>query len=314
MNQPEYHIPVLYNETLALLDIKAGGVYVDCTLGGGGHAKGILEKSSPNGFLIGLDRDQNALDASAKKLSEYAGRFKLIKANFKDIKTAVESAGFDLVDGILFDFGVSSHQLDAPRGFSFTRDEPLDMRMSQDEGNLSAAYIVNNYTEDELVNIFFKYGEERYSRRIANAIVEYRLNKQIETTKELVEIIIGAVGGRYREQKIHPATRTFQALRIACNDELAAIEQALPDAVSILKPSARIAAISFHSLEDVLVKKAFSKLLGKCVCPPRIPICQCNAKRVLNILTKKPITASDEEIRMNIRARSAKLRGAEKVI
>lgn len=309
----EFHRPVLLNETIALLDPKPGGVFLDATLGGGGHAAAILERTSPNGILVGIDRDPEAIEYARQRLARYGQRVKFVQGDFRDVGSILASVGITELDGALFDLGVSSHQLESGRGFSFMRDEPLDMRMSPAEGTLSAADVVNTYTESDLAEIIRRYGEERYARQIARAIVERRKSAPIRTTGELVETIISAVGGKYRGLDIHPATRTFQAIRIEVNKELEAIEAGVADAIEHLKIGGRICVISFHSLEDRIVKKTFRKLSGHCECPPRALKCECGARRILQVLTKKPVTPSEEEIAENPRSRSAKLRCAERV-
>lgn len=312
--QAYHQYPVLLNETLTLLEPHSDGVYVDGTIGGGGHAEQILIKSAPDGVLIGIDRDSQALEAAGERLKSFGSRVKLFQGNFSEIRHIVNEAGYDKIDGEILDLGVSSHQLDSPRGFSFMRDEPLDMRMNQNEDTPSAKDIVNSYSKDELANVIYKYGEERYSRQIADAIISRRMKKTIETTGELVEVIKIVVGGRYKGQKIHPATRTFQSLRIETNQELKAIENAIPDAIDILKPLGRLCVISFHSLEDRIVKDTFRKFEGRCQCPPRNLECNCGAKKLIRVLTRKPIIAQDEESRENPRARSSKLRCAQKLM
>jgi len=309
----EFHRPVLLNETIALLDPKPGGVFLDATLGGGGHADAILERTSPNGILVGIDRDPEAIEHARQRLARYGQRVKFVQGDFRDIGSILASVGITELDGVLFDLGVSSHQLESGRGFSFMRDEPLDMRMSPAEGTLSAADVVNTYTESDLAEIIRRYGEERYARQIARAIVERRKSAPIRTTGELVETILSAVGGKYRGLDIHPATRTFQAIRIEVNKELEAIEAGVTGAIEHLKIGGRICVISFHSLEDRIVKKTFRKLSGHCECPPRALKCECGARRILQVLTKKPVTPSEEEIAENPRSRSAKLRCAERV-
>jgi len=310
---PEYHQPVLSDEVITLLDPKEGGVFLDSTLGGGGHSAGILEKIGPTGTLIAIDRDPEAIEYARERLSRFEGRKILVEGNFKDLGSILVSEGIGEVDGVLFDFGVSSRQLDAPRGFSFMRDEPLDMRMSPRQDAPTAADIVNGYTEARLADVIWKYGEERYARRIARAIVSRREHKPIRTTKELADVVVSAMPGGRRWQDIHPATRTFQAIRIEVNGELEAIETALPAAVDAVKIGGRVAAISFHSLEDRIVKTVFRRLSGQCECPPRMPICQCGAKEVVKVLTRKPIIPSVGEIEANPRSRSAKLRCAERI-
>lgn len=310
---PEYHKPVLFNETLNLLDPKDGSVVVDATLGGGGHANGILDRIGPNGLLIGIDRDPEAIEYNRRRLKDYGERVQIYQGNFSELKSILAAAGVPEIDGILFDLGVSSHQLDAERGFSFMRDEELDMRMSREENTPSAADIVNGYSEFDLADIIWKYGEERYSRRIAKAIVERRALKPISRTSELADIVKSAVGSKYRRQEIHPATRTFQAIRIEVNRELESVESVIPYAVDALKVGGRICVISFHSLEDRIIKRTFRKLSGYCECPSKLLECRCGAKEVLKVLTKKPVVAGDEEVRDNPRSRSAKLRCAVKI-
>lgn len=309
----EYHKAVLLSETISLLAPGPGGVYVDGTLGGGGHSREILERIGPDGVLVGIDRDPEAIEYNRENLRQYADRLVLVQGNFKDIDSILDTVGYAQVDGMLLDLGVSSHQLDADRGFTFQRDERLDMRMSAAEEGPSAADVVNDYSETDLADIIWRYGEERYSRRVARAIIERRREKHITTTGELAEIVQSAIGVKYRGQDIHPATRTFQAIRIEVNQELHAIEAVIPAAVERLKIGGRICIISFHSLEDRIVKNVFRKLSGRCECPPRLPECQCGARKVLEILTRKPITPTAEEVKDNPRARSSKLRCAERV-
>lgn len=310
---PEYHEPVLLSETIELLDPKVGGVYLDGTLGGGGHAAAVLERIGPEGMLIGIDRDSDAIEHARERFAQYGDRVKLVQGNFRDLKEILRSLDINRVDGAVFDLGVSSHQLDTDRGFSFMRDEALDMRMSAEEDTADAADIVNIYSESHLADVIWKYGEERYSRRIATAIVQARAKKQFATTKELADVIQAVVGARYRGQDIHPATRTFQALRIEVNKELEVVEVGVPAAIEALNPNGRICVISFHSLEDRIIKNIFRRYSGRCECPPRLPGCVCGAQKMVEVLTKKPITASAEEVRRNPRSRSAKLRGAMRI-
>lgn len=295
------HTPALRAEVVAGLAPRSGGRYVDGTLGGGGHAAAILEASAPDGVLLGIDADPAALAAAGAQLAPFAARVALVHGNFRDLARLARTAGFDAIDGLLLDLGVSSHQLDTPeRGFSFLADAPLDMRLDP-TGGTTASDMVNQASEGELADIIYRYGEERGSRKIARTIVEARRKVRIETTGALAEIVTRALGGRHG--KIHPATRTFQALRIAVNRELESLEAALPQAVELLKPGGRLAVISFHSLEDRTVKLFFraESGYGGASGPVR-----------LRIITKKPITAEDAEIRANPRARSAKLRIAER--
>jgi 16S rRNA (cytosine1402-N4)-methyltransferase len=308
---PEYHRAVLLNETIALLDPKQGGTYLDATLGGGGHSAEIAKRIGPSGTLIAIDRDWEAIEHASKRLDDFAGSKIFVEANFRDLRSILDTQGISELDGALFDFGVSSHQVDSARGFTFSREEPLDMRMGRDAR--SAARIVNEYAEFDLARVIRDYGEERYGRRIAKAIVERRANKPIRTTTELAGIIVSAIPGGGRWQDIHPATRTFQAIRIEANAELEAIEEAIPAAVGALKVGAVIVTISFHSLEDRIVKTIFRRLAGKCECPPRMPVCVCGATKLIKVLTSKPVTPSAEEIESNPRSRSAKLRAAVRI-
>jgi 16S rRNA (cytosine1402-N4)-methyltransferase len=310
---PEFHKPVLLSETIALLDPKPGGVFVDATLGGGGHAEQILEKTAPDGVLIGTDRDPEAVAYARQRLRGFGDRARIYEANYRDIGSIVRAEGRDEVDGVLFDLGISSHELESGRGFSFQGDEPLDMRMNPTEDIVTAWDIVNNFEEAELATLIWEYGEERYSRRIARAIVERRQGGRIQSTGELVDVIQGAVGSRYRGQRIHPATRTFQALRIVVNDELGAVDAGLAAAVGVLRDGARVCVISFHSLEDRIAKNTFRRLAGKCECPPERPECTCGSSELVRIITKRPVVPGPDETRENPRSRSAKLRCAEKI-
>ncbi|MDS1029568.1 16S rRNA (cytosine(1402)-N(4))-methyltransferase RsmH [Bacillota bacterium LX-D] len=308
----EYHIPVLFNETMDLLNIRPGGVYVDCTLGGGGHSSGILTRLRGQGLLIGLDQDEEALKEAGQKLAGYEN-FKAVRTNFSRLDLVLKELGIDFIDGILFDIGVSSHQLDAgERGFSYMQDAPLDMRMDQ-ENLLTAQELVNNLSEPELSKILWEYGEEKWAKRIANFIVAERIKNPIETTSQLVDIIKAAIPSKARREGPHPAKRTFQALRIAVNRELDVLARALEQSVPLLKPGGRIAVITFHSLEDRIVKEKFRSLSTGCTCPPDFPVCMCHQKPLLRLITRKPITASGQELEENPRARSAKLRVAERI-
>jgi len=311
---PEFHQPVLTDELISLLDPKPGGVYLDATLGGAGHASQILERSGPGGILIGVDRDPEAIEFSRKRLEPFGERAVLVRGNFRDVRSILRAVGVERVDGAIADLGVSSHQLDSPRGFSFQRDEFLDMRMSAlEEDTPTAAHIVNTYPEEQLANIIYRYGEERYSRRIARAIVERRREKPIQTTGELASIVAEAIPPSKRPRNIHPATRSFMAIRVCANRELEALEVGLPEIVDVLKQGARVCIVSFHSLEDRIVKNTFRRLSGRCECPPRMPECRCGAKRVLKVLTARPITPSAREIECNPRSRSSRLRCAERI-
>ena len=302
------HKPVLYQKILDVLRPHAGGIYVDGTVGAGGHAWGILEASSPDGKLIGFDLDPQALEIAREKLASFGDRFVLVHASYTRLTEQLDALGVDSVDGILLDLGLSSMQLAAAdRGFSFQEDGPLDMRFDP-EAKTGAADLVNHLPENDLADLIYQYGEERYARRIAAAIVAVR---PIGTTAELAELVAKAVpGGRSR---IHPATRTFQALRIAVNDELASVEAVLPQAVDALKAGGRLAVIAFHSLEDRIVKRYFRRQSGDCVCPPESPICTCEHQATIKEVARKPIRPTEAETRSNPRARSARLRVAEKL-
>lgn len=305
------HIPVLANETVDGLAVKKGGVYVDCTLGGGGHS-GIVLSKLENGKLIAIDQDEYAISRAKEHLSEYSDKVVYVNDNFRNIKTILTEHAPDGVDGIMMDLGVSSFQLDIPeRGFSYNNDAPLDMRMSQ-KGK-SAYDVVNTYPESEIRRILFEYGEEKFAPKIASLIVKSREIKPIETTFELVEIIKSAIPAKARETGHHPAKRSFQAIRIEVNDELAILHDAISDAVECLKPGGRLAVISFHSLEDKAVKHAMADNAKGCECPPSFPVCVCGKKPKIKIITKSAISAGEEELENNPRARSAKLRVAEKL-
>jgi len=304
------HVPVLLMEAVELLNCKSSGIYIDCTIGAGGHAERILELTSPDGKVVGIDQDEEILKIAGERLKRFGERVRLMHGNFSDIKGIMKD---ERADAILFDLGVSSYQLeDKERGFSFMSDAPLDMRMDK-KAEITAADIVNSASERELSDIIFKYGEERFAKRIASFIVKERETKPVATTLQLSNIITKAVPARFHPRDIHPATRTFQALRIAVNHELEILERSLLDAVDILKPKGRMCVISFHSLEDRIVKRTFQRLEKGCVCPPRIPICQCGIKPSMKIITKKPVAPAEEEINANPRSRSAKLRAAEKL-
>lgn len=307
--QPEQdygHIPVLYDEVLKLLQPVTGGRYIDGTVGAGGHAGGILELSSPDGQLLGFDRDQSAIDVASERLAAYGSRVTLVNASYATMGAVAPGIGFDAVDGILLDLGLSSRQLaDAERGFSFIHEGPLDMRFNTSEGE-SAADLINNLSEEELADIFWRYGEERQSRRIARLVVAHR---PLSTTSDLADLIAGNLGRPAgRAGRRHPATQVFQALRIAVNDELAAVEQGIKAALGLLKPGGRLAIISFHSLEDRLVKHSFRDQSRTCVCPPEQPICTCGGNATVKLLTRKAVKASEQEVELNPRSRSARLR------
>ena len=301
------HVPALYDEVLEWIAPSSTGGYIDSTVGAGGHAWGILEASSPGGRLLGLDADPDALHIARERLAGFGERAVLAHANFDTLESVAPAHGFHAVDGLLFDLGLSSVQLaDATRGFSFQVEGPLDMRFDSRQAQ-TAAGLVNTLTADELADILRRYGEERYARRIARAIVAHR---PLATTQELVALIERVVPGR---GKVHPATRTFQALRIATNDELGALERALPQAVKLLRPRGRLLVISFHSLEDRIVKHFFREAERDCICPPELPVCVCDHEATLKVLTRKPIAPSAGEIARNPRSRSAKLRVAERL-
>lgn len=307
------HTTVLYNEVLQLLSPRPGGVYVDGTIGGGGHALGILQASSPDGILLGFDRDAEALAAASRRLSPFEGRVRLFHANFTHLSEILAEESIEAVDGMVLDLGVSSHQLDTPeRGFSFQQDAPLDMRMDTASG-MTAADLVNTLAEQELERIIRDFGEERWARRIAAAIVTKRREAPVLTTLQLAGIVSRAIPRAKWEARLHPATRTFQAIRIAVNGELESLAKVLGDAVEALAPGGRLAVISFHSLEDRIVKTAFNELAQGCVCLKGVPRCVCGRVPVVKKLTGKPVTAGPGEIANNLRSRSAKLRAVEKL-
>lgn len=300
-------------EVLRALNLKPGGTYVDCTVGGGGHSREILRLTAPDGVLIGLDRDPLAIRRAERELAEFGGRARLIYENFVNLPRVLEGLGVSQVDGLLYDLGVSSLQLDDPgRGFSYMADGPLDMRMDP-AGPVTAADLVNGLDEKELAEIIFRYGEERWARRIASFIAAERKRRPIESTGRLVEIIKMAVPAGARRTGPHPAKRTFQALRIAVNGELEELAGALKEAVVFLKPEGRICVLSFHSLEDRIVKETFRELAGTCRCPPGAPVCGCRKEGVLRVLTRRPVLPSPGEVERNPRARSARLRVAERL-
>ncbi|MGO0905773.1 16S rRNA (cytosine(1402)-N(4))-methyltransferase RsmH [Clostridioides difficile] len=308
-----HHVSVLLNECIENLKIKPDGVYVDCTMGGAGHSKEIVKKLSDKGLFIGFDQDKNAINTARERLSEYESRVKFVHSNFENIKEELEKIGIYKIDGVLADLGVSSHQLDeAERGFSYMQDAPLDMRMDV-RCEFSAYDVVNTYTEDELSKIIKDYGEDNWAKRIAKFIVEERVNKPIETTGELVDVIKKAIPKKARIDGPHPAKRTFQAIRIEVNNELGVITKMINDASSIMNEGGRICIITFHSLEDRIVKNAFKYLASDCICPQHLPICQCDKESEVKIITRKPLLPSYEEIEVNPRSRSAKLRVAEKI-
>ncbi len=307
------HTPVMAAEVTSLLGCKSAGIYVDGTLGGGGHALEILKASSPDGVVVGIDLDEDALKAAGRLLEPFGDRVRLARGNFRDMRSILAGLGMGRVDGIVLDLGVSSHQLDAPeRGFSFRADARLDMRMDRSRG-LSAYDIVNGYEASELARIFREYGEERHARRIAGLIEKARKTGPVETTGDLVNIVLCAIPKRFHGGRKHPATKVFQALRMAVNDELQNLEQGLAEGVACLKSGGRFAVISFHSLEDRMVKNTFRELAAGCVCPPRAPRCVCGKKATVRVLTKKALTPASGEVETNPRARSAKLRAIETI-
>lgn len=307
------HISVLLNESLKLMDPRPGEIFVDGTLGGAGHSLAFLGNLMPNGILVGIDQDTIALKNAEEKLKEYKENVILVHDNFQNLGKIINEKFPEGVDGIFLDIGVSSPQIDTPeRGFSYMHDAPLDMRMNQEEKK-DASYIVNSYSLDELHRIIKKYGEENWAKRIAEFIVEKRKEKLIETTGELVKIIEAAIPKAAREKGSHPAKRTFQALRIEVNKELEVLEKVIDDSIKVLKSGGRLGIITFHSLEDRIVKEKFNFYEKDCICPPEFPICNCDKKREVKILTRKPVVPSEEEITHNTRAKSAKLRVLKKI-
>ncbi len=306
------HVPVLYEAVIESLDIKEKGIYVDGTLGGGGHSAGICSALSEDGMLIGIDRDTDALEAASKRLSEYKCRKAFVHSNYSEIKFVLSELDILKIDGALLDLGVSSFQLDnSSRGFSYQYDSPLDMRMDRDEG-FTAKDVVNGYSEDELRRIIKEYGEEKWAARIAKFICSAREEKEIESTYELVDIIKAAIPASARREGPHPAKRTFQAIRIEVNQELEHLKKCLDDFIDVLSPGGRLAVISFHSLEDRIVKECFQKHLNPCTCPPELP-CVCGKKPDVKKVSRKPIEADAQELLINPRSRSAKLRVIEKI-
>lgn len=306
------HQPVLLEQCIQALNIKPDGIYVDGTLGRAGHSREIAKRLT-SGRLICIDRDQAALDAAPGRLEGLMDRVTLVHGNFEDLAEILNKLSIDKVDGMLFDLGVSSPQLDdAARGFSYMQDAPLDMRMDQSSA-LNAYEVVNRWPEEELKRILWRYGEERYAPAIARAIVQRRADKPIETTLELVDVIKGAMPPAALREKQHPAKRSFQAIRIAVNDELGAVERMVSSAVPRLNPGGRLAVISFHSLEDRIVKTGLAEFAKGCTCPPDFPVCVCGKKPQIKLTPRKPIVADETELNENPRARSAKLRVAEKL-
>lgn len=304
------HVPVLYDEVLAYLAPRSGGKYIDGTVGAGGHSSGILVASAPDGKLLAFDRDEEALAFAGEKLAQYGDRVQFVHASYGRMGEIAPESGFEKVDGILLDLGLSSRQLeDAQRGFSFLREGPLDMRFDRSAGK-SAADLVNSLDASALADLFWRYGEERLSRKYARAIVAAR---PIRTTAELAQIVEREAPGYLRRKRIHPATQIFQALRIAVNDELGELEEGLPAAIRLLRPGGRVAVISFHSLEDRFVKNFLRDLSRDCVCPPQQPVCTCDARAEVRVLTRKVVVPGADEVEQNPRSRSARLRVAEKL-
>ncbi|MEF3305532.1 16S rRNA (cytosine(1402)-N(4))-methyltransferase RsmH [Paenibacillus sp. GYB003] len=314
------HVTVLLEESVDALHIRPDGIYVDCTMGGAGHSSLIASKLGDGGKLIAFDQDDAALENGKKRLAPYGERVRLVKSNFRRLREVLEQfdfvpkeRGVPQVDGILFDLGVSSPQLDeAERGFSYNHDAPLDMRMDRST-ELTARTIVNEWSESDIARILFEYGEEKFSRKIARAIVRRRDEGAIETTGQLVDLIKEAIPAAARRTGPHPAKRSFQALRIAVNDELGAFEDALSQTIACLAPGGRAAVITFHSLEDRICKREFAKFVETCTCPPDFPVCVCQKKGNIRLVNRKPILPTGEELERNPRARSAKLRVAEKL-
>ena len=305
------HNPVLLNECIDGLNIKKNGIYVDGTLGGAGHSKEIAKRLSEKGLLIGIDRDEDALKAAKENLKEFSN-VKYIHGNHDDIKQILDEIGFEKVDGILLDLGVSSYQLDERnRGFSYLGENELDMRMDKTQ-ELTAKTVVNTYKEEQLANIIYEYGEEKFSRSIARNICLYRKQKEIQTTKELVEIIEKSIP-KSKQKDGHPAKRTFQAIRIEVNNEIKPLEKTIMDCIDVLNSKGRLCVITFHSLEDRAVKNAFNRAKGICTCPKDLPYCVCGAKELGKVINRKPIVASEQEQEENTRSKSAKLRIFEKI-
>lgn len=302
------HKSVLLNETIENLNIKEDGIYADLTLGKGGHSKEILKKLSPKGLLIGLDQDKDAIKAARENLKDFSNVL-YFNENFENIENVLDEAGFNRIDGALMDIGVSSYQIDnGDRGFSYMKDGPLDMRMNEDD-ELTAKQIVNDYSLDELWEIFSKYGEERYSKTIAKAIVDYRKMHEINTTLQLRNIVMKSVN----TNEAHPEKRVFQALRIEVNRELEVLENTLEKIVDRLNKNGRLCVITFHSLEDRIVKNKFKEMSKKCICPPDFPVCVCKHEKKVKLISKKPILPKKEELKVNSRSHSAKLRVCERI-
>jgi len=307
------HRPVLLRESIEFLAVERGGLFVDCTLGLGGHSEAILE-ASDTVRVIGIDRDLEAIEFAAERLARFGSRFQAAHANFRELPAVLANAGVQSADGVFVDLGASSLQLDSPeRGFSFRHPAPLDMRMNAGGDEETAAALLARLSQEEIAGLIFEYGEERRSRRIAKFIVDAReRGEPIATTNDLAEVVIRAIGRRPGD-RIHPATRTFQALRIAVNRELEGLDQFAETAIDLLQPEGRFVAISFHSLEDRIIKQTLRRLSGRCECPPRLPRCSCGARRAVEILTRRPVVPDEIEVAENPRARSAKLRACRKL-
>lgn len=307
------HVPIMLEECMEGLNIKPDGIYVDGTLGGGGHSARICSALSPKGLLVGIDRDKDALQAAALRIEPYKCRKELVHNNYSDIKAILAELGIEKIDGALLDLGVSSFQLDNPqRGFSYMNDAPLDMRMDQ-ENDFTAAEVVNQYDSKELARVIREYGEERWASRIADFIVKRRQDKPFETTGELVEVIKAAIPASARRTGPHPAKRTFQAIRIEVNDELGQLGRAVEEFCDVLRPGGRLCVITFHSLEDRKVKEIFNRRANPCTCPRDFPVCVCGNKADIKKVTGKPLVPGGHELEANPRARSAKLRIIEKI-
>lgn len=306
------HVPVLLKECIDNLNINSNGIYVDGTLGGAGHSFEIAKRLSENGMLIGIDRDEEALEVAKRKMKEF-NNIKYIKGNHDDIRSIIKNLCIDKVDGILLDLGVSSYQInETKRGFSYIKDAPLDMRMDKTQ-NFTAKELVNTYEEEKLADIIYQYGEEKFSRKIAREICEYRKNKEIKTTTQLVDILEKVIPSGMRNKYGHPAKRTFQAIRIEVNNEIEPLYNTVKNSIDMLKTNGRLCIITFHSLEDRIVKKAYVEAEEACTCPKDLPYCICNKRSLGKIITKKPILPSEEEIKINSRSKSAKLRVFQRI-
>ena len=308
-----YHVPIMVNEVIGLLAPQRGGIFVDGTLGGGGHSEAILMALPEGGRLYGIDRDDEAIAEAGKRLAPFSDQFTAVRGNFFDMKTLLKMRGVEKVDGILLDLGVSSHQLDTPeRGFSYKYDAPLDMRMDR-TGTLTAYTVVNTWDREKLAWIFREYGEERFAQRISEQILAKRAKKPIETTAELAEIVKNAIPAKYRNEPQHPARRVFQAVRIAVNGELDELSDAIRNAHDLLNSGGRLVVLTFHSLEDRIVKNTFRSFENPCICPKSAPVCVCGRKPTAKVLTRHPLTAEESEQESNTRSTCAKLRAIEKI-